>query len=93
MTQWQPPEHILHCFDYIRMVIMCHGDTALEGSDPFAIARNDTSGTIGLGTTHICKNWDELLDWTTKKEAQDLLDYPDPTNSANSSVSNSSSAR
>lgn len=71
------------------MVIMCHADTALEGSDPFAIARNDPSGTIGLGTTHICKNWDELLDWTSKKEEQDMLDYP--ISSAHSSDGNTSS--
>ncbi|KAI5361667.1 Putative mycotoxin biosynthesis protein UstYa [Septoria linicola] len=55
--------HILHCFDYLRQAIMCYGDTALEGADPYSIAEGRdkvTIGTSGIGTTHMCKNYDDI---------------------------------
>lgn len=50
------PLHILHCFDYLRMSLMCCGDTALEGQDV------NPRGTFGLGTTHVCKDWGILFE-------------------------------
>ncbi|EGP91139.1 uncharacterized protein MYCGRDRAFT_89178 [Zymoseptoria tritici IPO323] len=52
-------EHVYHCFDYLRQSLMCAGDTALEGADP---ASNGTTGTHGLGVTHVCKDWDALME-------------------------------
>ncbi|OJD32548.1 uncharacterized protein BKCO1_37000176 [Diplodia corticola] len=52
--------HAMHCFDYIRQSIMCCGDTALEGADPYIIAEGrDTLryGTFGVGSTHMCKDY------------------------------------
>lgn len=94
-TQWIDADHILHCLDYIRMSVMCHADTALEGSDPMSIARGDRAvceissrlrhlerransgeiiqGTSGLGSTHVCKNWDDVMSWTDEHEAKVLV--------------------
>ncbi|PPJ54953.1 hypothetical protein CBER1_08972 [Cercospora berteroae] len=61
--------HVLHCFDYLRQSIQCYGDTALEGADEFSIAEGRDKvlvGTSGIGTTHMCKNYDQI-----KKYAED----------------------
>ncbi|CZT25535.1 uncharacterized protein RCC_11268 [Ramularia collo-cygni] len=52
-------EHVYHCFDYVRQSLMCAGDMALEGITP---GSNITDRTLGLGATHICKDWDALMD-------------------------------
>lgn len=41
---------------------MCAGDTTLEGADP---GSNVTSITHGLGVTHVCKDWDALMEMAT----------------------------
>ncbi|KAF9629023.1 hypothetical protein BFW01_g10226 [Lasiodiplodia theobromae] len=52
--------HAMHCFDYLRQAIMCCGDTALEGADPYTIAKGKDTlsfGTFGIGSTHMCKDY------------------------------------
>ncbi|KAF2846260.1 hypothetical protein T440DRAFT_558401 [Plenodomus tracheiphilus IPT5] len=58
-------EHVLHCFDYIRMGLMCAADSALEGSDPFLKARG-LNGTQGLGSEHVCRDWEALRDFADR---------------------------
>lgn len=51
--------HVQHCIEYLRVTLMCHADTTLEGGeyvDAFHRAE-------GMGTVHMCKNWDDLLGW------------------------------
>ncbi|EME42940.1 hypothetical protein DOTSEDRAFT_24940 [Dothistroma septosporum NZE10] len=58
--------HIFHCFDYLRQAVMCHGDTALEGADEYEVAEGKdvwSYGTYGIGTTHLCKDWDAVYDY------------------------------
>lgn len=58
--------HIFHCFDYLRQAVMCHGDTALEGADEYGVAEGTdvmSHGTYGIGTTHLCKDWDALYEY------------------------------
>ncbi|KAH9863673.1 hypothetical protein J1614_009605 [Plenodomus biglobosus] len=65
-------EHILHCFDYVRMGLMCAGDQALEGSDPY-LALRGLSGTHGLGSKHVCKDWGTLLEWTDNTTRNEIM--------------------
>lgn len=58
-------EHVLHCFDYVRMGLIFTADQALEGSDPF-LAAQGLNGTQGLGTQHVCRDWGALLRWVDK---------------------------
>ncbi|KAK4629648.1 hypothetical protein CLAFUW4_08307 [Fulvia fulva] len=60
-------EHILHCFDYVRVALMCYGDTALVGADPGDAGLN---GTRGWGVTHVCKSWDALYDMAVARAAE-----------------------
>ncbi len=60
--------HWDHCFDYLRQALMCtayltletleHGGTALAGVD-------------GWGTTHMCRDYQGVLDWAAAHRATD----------------------
>ncbi|TDZ33418.1 Oxidase ustYa [Colletotrichum sidae] len=56
------PSHVLHCYDYLRFGLMCGADTALEGSSDM-MGQRLGMGTMGLGTTHVCRDWDALSEW------------------------------
>ncbi|QDS71059.1 hypothetical protein FKW77_008679 [Venturia effusa] len=49
-----------NCFNYLRQGLMCFADTALEGLDRYSEAENRTNGTLGIGTTHVCRNYQTL---------------------------------
>ena len=55
--------HIEHCFDYIRQVLMCHADLALEHrrEDPFAAPDRDQ--VDGWGATHQCRDWNTVIEF------------------------------
>ncbi|KAM3418124.1 hypothetical protein BST61_g6329 [Cercospora zeina] len=54
-------KHVYHCFDYLRQALMCAGDTALEKFDP------GSNVTFGWGVSHVCKDWDALMDMAIEK--------------------------
>jgi hypothetical protein len=54
-------EHFDHCIDLLRQVIMCHGDVSLhtyEWKDDYRWP------WPSMQTTHQCRNWDRLMDWS-----------------------------
>ncbi|KAH8650040.1 hypothetical protein BX600DRAFT_554465 [Xylariales sp. PMI_506] len=73
MTEKIPedPWHLGHCFDYIRQGIMCSGDIALEGQQTTFPA--GVIGTDGWDAKHVCKNYDEVLDYLEQKRANDKV--------------------
>ncbi|KAM0581316.1 hypothetical protein ACHAO2_001413 [Verticillium nonalfalfae] len=42
--------HLRHCFEYLRLSLACHGDTALGG-------RVDDTTAGEAGAQHVCKDW------------------------------------
>ncbi|KAG7126973.1 Oxidase ustYa like protein [Verticillium longisporum] len=42
--------HLRHCFEYLRLSLACHGDTALGG-------RVDDTTAGEPGAQHVCKDW------------------------------------
>ncbi|KAI1909231.1 hypothetical protein LOZ12_005688 [Ophidiomyces ophidiicola] len=59
-------DHVDHCIDIIRQVIMCRADTTLitfnHGSGPFSPVEPD------FDATHTCQNFAEVHTWAKKKE-------------------------
>jgi len=56
------PQHIKHCFDYLRQAIMCAGDLSLENGTL-------VNGSIiphvgGWGAQHQCRDWQTVFDFT-----------------------------
>ncbi|KAK5991850.1 Oxidase ustYa [Cladobotryum mycophilum] len=66
-----PPEHLIHCWDYLRQSIMCAGDTSLEWVSAMDDPPNETSG---WGFQHTCKNFDAIFDWTESNRYTETVD-------------------
>ncbi|PVH96853.1 hypothetical protein DM02DRAFT_658853 [Periconia macrospinosa] len=60
-----PSAHMQHCFDYIRQALICAADQTLEERD------NSVGGVKGWGTTHQCRNFEALKEWTHKHRYSD----------------------
>lgn len=60
------PGHISHCIDLLRQSFMCHGDTTIE-------VKEGAEGAKGFGTTHKCRDWDQLVSWTIKWQLEDTI--------------------
>lgn len=63
-----PPEHLVHCWDYLRQSIMCAGDTTLEWVSEYSHPPNATNG---WGFQHTCKNFDAIYDWTEQHRSKE----------------------
>lgn len=53
--------HIEHCFDYLRQVVMCHADLALEHRQEWEGAGPDSDATDGWDVVHQCRDWDAVV--------------------------------
>ena len=53
-------DHVMHCFDYLRQVIMCFADSTLEW------APEGVEGTNGWGSVHLCRDYRALMDFANK---------------------------
>ena len=51
------PEHMRHCFDYLRRALMCAADTNLE-----AVSR-ETRVTTGWGSRRVCRDYAAVKAW------------------------------
>lgn len=57
--------HIEHCFNYVRHALRCYGDTTIEVPTDF----NGQLIFIGWNTTHQCRSFDAIWDYTVKHSA------------------------
>ena len=57
--------HIRHCIDLLRQALMCQPDTTVE------LKNEELGGVTGFGTEHKCKDWNQLVQWTSKWEDYD----------------------
>ncbi|KAK1691142.1 hypothetical protein BDP55DRAFT_524121, partial [Colletotrichum godetiae] len=55
-------DHLGHCFDLLRQVIMCRPDLTIE------VANVVVDGVTGFDTEHQCIDWAQLMDWMEKNE-------------------------
>ncbi|KAI1261336.1 hypothetical protein F5Y18DRAFT_202299 [Xylariaceae sp. FL1019] len=54
--------HVRHCLEYIRQGIMCAADTTVEQG---VSAGEGRAGVAGFGTEHVCRNFQQLIEWTS----------------------------
>jgi len=57
--------HVDHCFDYLRMALMCAGDTSLEW------VLEGEVGTDGSGAVHMCRDYGALRTWAEERRSDD----------------------
>jgi len=56
IAEWpRDDEHTLHCLDYIREQLMCHGDVLLEGTDDYISFKKNHG--------HQCRDFDAIQGW------------------------------
>ncbi|KAF4628424.1 hypothetical protein G7Y89_g9724 [Cudoniella acicularis] len=56
-----PVEHLMHCFDYLRQAVMCHGDMALEPAVQWK--KTKTGLADEWNVSHTCRNYQQLYDF------------------------------
>ena len=61
--------HIEHCFNYVRHALQCYGDTTMEVPTDF----NGQLIFIGWNTTHQCRSFDAIWDYTVNHSTLDSL--------------------
>ncbi|KAK3401313.1 hypothetical protein B0T20DRAFT_430216 [Sordaria brevicollis] len=54
-------EHLEHCFEYLRLSIMCADYMTLESDSPPGSPEEYTKGNLGWGVVHSCVDWDRLV--------------------------------
>lgn len=57
------PDHMMHCFDYLRQSLMCASDETLEilQTGPYG---TKIASVDGWGTQHQCRDFESLATWT-----------------------------
>ncbi|KZP12200.1 hypothetical protein FIBSPDRAFT_1050224 [Athelia psychrophila] len=66
--------HTHHCLNLLRQMILCASDTTL---DPINIAGEDGSpGANGVGTVHVCKDWQRAYDFVTDNQKSAVWNSP-----------------
>ncbi|KAJ7196463.1 hypothetical protein GGX14DRAFT_375972, partial [Mycena pura] len=55
-------EHAEHCLNLLRQVVLCASDTTLDALD----AENATDG---LGSVHVCRDWQKVYDFMEENQS------------------------
>ena len=59
-------DHVYHCFEYFRQVIVCNADPTMDVFLPLS-DRPGVIETLGWGNTHVCRDWDALSEWANER--------------------------
>ena len=65
-------KHVEHCVEYLRLSLRCCGDTTLEGQGKTV----QPPGIDGLGSWHMCRDFESISAWATEHRASDLQGLP-----------------
>ncbi|KAH6870170.1 hypothetical protein BKA58DRAFT_439723 [Alternaria rosae] len=61
------PDHIQHCFEYLRQALMCAADTNLEDTETEPDEDGDLGiGTLGWGTERVCRDFEAVKEWAVR---------------------------
>ncbi|TLS31317.1 hypothetical protein PpBr36_02459 [Pyricularia pennisetigena] len=63
------PAHVRHCFEYLRLTLMCHADTTLEGR-PDVIPDTMFQPAVA-GSRHACRDYDAVKAWAADHRANE----------------------
>ncbi|TGO80066.1 hypothetical protein BPOR_1827g00020 [Botrytis porri] len=56
---------VQHCLEYLRQSLMCTADTTVE---PVGRGSKGKAIVQGFGTQHLCKDFHQLIEWTSQWE-------------------------
>lgn len=74
MGQEARVSHVRHCFEYLRLALMCHADTTLESIDDMTLIEDEeeVDGSKKPGSRHVCKRYDRIFDWMEENAVSPL---------------------
>lgn len=61
-------DHMAHCFGYLRNLLMCCGDTSVDGNLTEAEA---AAGNVWDASGHLCKDYGQLNAWAEEHRPND----------------------
>jgi hypothetical protein len=61
------PDHVKHCFDYLRQALICAADSNLEDIQWV----DGIAETTGWAGKRVCRDYEGLKDWTAKWRTTD----------------------
>jgi hypothetical protein len=59
----RPSGHTMHCYDYLRVSLLCAADTTLEPFRSRFDGMTPGDSVDGFGSTHQCRNFDHVFAW------------------------------
>ena len=59
--------HDNHCFQFLRQSILCKADNSFV---PMQTHRNVSLAAMGFGTTHRCRNWEQVKQFVVENDAK-----------------------
>ncbi|KAJ8129037.1 hypothetical protein O1611_g4596 [Lasiodiplodia mahajangana] len=69
-TFQDPPEmvweHVDHCIDLLRQVLMCNGDVGLI----FYTDVGEKQPVARVSTSHMCRNFSQITDWVNRHDSE-----------------------
>lgn len=71
------PAHTQHGFEYLRLTLMCHADTTLEGRSDLLLLgggrseKESESIQNGPKAKHVCKSFDQVFEWVQQRRETD----------------------
>ncbi|KAJ7450939.1 hypothetical protein B0H11DRAFT_1741562 [Mycena galericulata] len=65
IVQGDADHHARHCLNLIRQTVLCASDTTLD-------ALNHEGGTDGLGSVHVCRDWQKVYDFVEENQLKYL---------------------
>ncbi|KAK1993870.1 hypothetical protein LX36DRAFT_728702 [Colletotrichum falcatum] len=75
--QSEREQHILHCIDHLRQILMCHGDITPQ---TFEWVETKRYPVMKRQSAHVCRRWEPIVDWARQNEPSrkhgPILEHP-----------------
>ncbi|KAF7354388.1 hypothetical protein MVEN_01127600 [Mycena venus] len=65
IVQGGPDHHARHCLNLLRQTVLCASDTTLD-------ALTSNRGTDGVGTVHVCRDWQTVYDFVEQNQLKHM---------------------
>ncbi|KAJ7084134.1 hypothetical protein C8R44DRAFT_651621, partial [Mycena epipterygia] len=65
IVQGGADQHARHCLNLLRQTVLCASDTTLDALDT-------EGGTDGLGSVHVCRDWQKVYDFVEDNQLKHM---------------------
>lgn len=65
IVQGRADQHARHCLNFLRQTVLCASDTTLDALD-------SKKGTKGLGSVHVCRDWQKVYDFVEENQLKHM---------------------